>query len=182
MDMNKIFYFIMFGMIITFFIPAEVLSQPPPGTKTPIITHSYAIDKGRYGQTWKIYLEAQDPDGDLAKIASTVDQIGYCCYSTDYIPIKPPFQTHLKGYIRLNTFSSRTSFIRAGTQITLKVSIFDHAGNESNRVVFPLEFVIGGEPAPKPPAPFDQGDIPLLGNIMIDLVEPSLMEPTPGHK
>jgi hypothetical protein len=60
------------------------------------------------------------------------------------------------------------------TAITLKVSIFDKAGNESNVAFFPFTFESGVKDQYKyrPPAPFDQGDVPKLGYIMIDLFSP----------
>jgi hypothetical protein len=41
----------------------------------PIITHAFAIERGYYGYIWKIYLEAEDPDGQMQKIASVVDEV-----------------------------------------------------------------------------------------------------------
>jgi len=45
------------------------------------------------------------------------------------------------------------------TQITLKVSVFDKAGNESNEVIFPFTFETGVRSpySYNLPAPFDQG-------------------------
>ena len=68
-----------------------------------------------------------------------------------------------------------TTFLKEWTQINLKVSIFDKAGNESNEVVFPFIFETGVGREPKPSTPFDQDEIPKLGNIHIDLFEPLLM-------
>jgi hypothetical protein len=62
------------------------------------------------------------------------------------------------------------------TQITIKISIFDTAGNESNTVVFPFEFVSEVIHNPSPPAPFNQDNIPRLGYIDINLFNPSEME------
>ncbi len=136
----------------------------------PIITHAFAVDKGRYGSIWKIYIEAEDPDGDMDKIAVTVDQTGYGHYPTEWIFLKPPFREHLLGYLQWNTFSSKASNLPEWTQVTVKVSIFDKAGNESNQVVFPFTFESGLEDQKyQLPAPFDKGNIPRLGNIMIDL-------------
>jgi len=164
---------------IIFSIASEGWTQPQPqaGTKPPIITHSYAVDKGRFGYTWKIYIESEDEDADMLKIACAVDQVGYGFYSRDFITIKPPDRRNLKGYIQWNTFSVRTHFLRDYTQISLKISIIDKAGNESKEVIFPFEFVSGLAPESNPPAPFDKGDIPRLGNIMINLSEPALMGP-----
>ncbi len=147
-------------------------TSPKPGTHEPIITHAYAIDKGYYGYIWKIYIEADDPDGDMLKIASVVDQVGYGYYPTDWIYLKPQYQKHFKGYIQWNTFG-QASHMSEWTQITLKVSIIDRAGNESNVVVFLFEFVSGGAPKLKLPAPFDQGDLPRLGYIDINLRNPN---------
>ena len=141
------------------------------GTKAPIITHTFAADKGHYGSIWNIYIEAEDPDEDMDKIAVIVDQRGYGYYPTDWIVLKPRYRKFLLGYLQWNTFSSKTSYLPDQTQISLKVSIFDKAGNESNEVVFPFTFESGvRSPYPRQlPAPFDQGVIPRLGYIMIDL-------------
>ena len=135
------------------------------------------MEKGYYGYIWKIYIEAEDPDGDMLRIAAVVDQPGYGHYPTDWIYLKPQYQKHFKGYVQWNTFSSKASYLREWTQIELKVSVIDKAGNESNVVVFPFEFVSGvkGQYQSEPSAPFDQGDLPRLGYIHIDLFEPTLM-------
>jgi hypothetical protein len=141
------------------------------GTKAPIITHAFAVDKGYYGSIWKIYIEAEAQNGDMDKIAVVVDQRGYGYYSTDWIILKPQFREHFIGYLQWNTFSSKASDLPEWAQITLKVSIFDKAGNESNEVVFPFTFESGvkHQDEYQLPAPFDKGKLPRLGQIMIDL-------------
>lgn len=155
--------------------PREGSTQTKTEARPPVITNAFAAEKGYYGTIWKIYLEAKDPDGEMLKIAAVVDQVGYGHYPTDYIFLKQQYQKHLKGYVQWNTFSSATSRLKEWTQITLKISIIDKAGNESNEVVFPFTFETGvkGQDQIKPPAPFDQGDLPLLGHININLVEPT---------
>lgn len=178
MILKKIF--IIFSLCLTLlslFITSKGWTQPKPETKAPVITHSFAVEKGYYGYVWKIYIEAEDPDGDMLKVASVVEQTGYGRYPTDWIILKPQHRKHFKGYIQWNTFSSRTSYLREWTQITLKVSIVDKAGNESNEVVFPFTFESGikDQYKYKLPAPFDEGDISRLGYIHIDLFEPTNM-------
>jgi len=107
----------------------------------------------------------------MYKITSTVDQPGWGHYFTDTILIKPQNRNHLKGYVQWNTFSSKTSSLREFSIITLKVSIFDKAGNESNVVVFPFEFVSRSVPKYELPSPFNKDDA-RLGNIHIDLFDP----------
>lgn len=156
-------------------IPQVVQSETKPKGNPPVITHSYAVEKGHYGYIWKIFIGAHDPDGDMSRIAVVVNQTGAGHYPTDWIVLKSPYQKQFKGYIQWNTFSSRTSALREWTNITLTVSIFDRAGNESNEVVFPFEFVSGGHQTPQPIAPFNEGGLPRLGYIHIDLIEPTLM-------
>ena len=81
-------------------IPYAGGAQPKPGTHAPIITNVFAVDKGYYGNIWRIYIEAEDPDGDMLRIAAVVDQVGYGHYPTDWIYLKPPYQKHFKGYIQ----------------------------------------------------------------------------------
>jgi hypothetical protein len=149
-------------------------AQPKLEAKGPSIIHAFAIDKQYYGYIWRIYLEAEDPDGQMLKIACNVDQPGYGQYPTDWIYLKPRYQKHFKGYIQWNTFSSKAPYLFDWTQITLKVSVIDRAGNASNEVVFPFTFQSGVRGSPRLPAPFDQGDNPRLGYINIDLINPSV--------
>jgi len=173
-------------LAFSFFVPCQGWAQmfppaggvqPKPGTHAPIIRNTFAVEKGYYGYIWKVYIEADDPDGDMLRIACVVDQVGYGHYPTDWIYLRPQYQRHFKGYIQWNTFSSKAPDLREWTQITLKVSIIDKAGNESNEVVFPFTFEYGVR-SPyqyQLPAAFDQGDTPRVGYIQIDLYEPTKM-------
>lgn len=162
---------LLFGIV--FLIAPQGWAQPKPEAKGPAITHAFAIDKGYYGSIWKIYLEAEDPDGDMLSIVSTVDQAGFGHYPTNWIYLKPQYQKGFRGYIQWNTFSSKTPYLSESTRIELKVSVLDKAGNESNVIVFPFEFVSGvrGQYQVKLPAPFDQRDLPRLGYLSTDLVD-----------
>ena len=140
-------------------------------TNKPAILNAFAAEKGGYGFIWKIYIEAENRNGDMDKIAVIVDQLGYGYYPTDWIFLKPQYRKHFIGYLQWNTFSSKGSYLPERTQIALRVSIFDQAGNESNEVLFPFTFESGikNQYPHQLPAPFDKGDIPRLGYIMIDL-------------
>ena len=177
MQTSKLTYFYFTGLLlgVIFLIAPTGWTQPNPGTKGPVITNSFAVEKGIYGYIWKIYIEAEDPNGEMLRIASVVDQPGYGRYPTGWLYIKPEYRKHLKGYIQWNTFSSKTPFLREWSNITLTVSIIDKAGRESNEVVFPFTFQTGvkDQYTYKLPAPFDQGDLPRLGYIHIDLFEPT---------
>jgi hypothetical protein len=145
-------------------------AQSSPEVKGPIITNSFAIDKGQYGTIWKIYLEAEDADTEMVKISAVVDQPGYGHYPTDFVLLDPKYRNHLKGYLQWNTFSSRGSALSEGDQITLRISVIDRAGNESREVAFPFTFMSGVQGQAKLSSPFDHGDIPRIGHIGIDLI------------
>ena len=184
--MNRRLLYLISAMVVALVLSASprVWAQPKPEIKRPIITRAFAVERGNYGYIWKIYIEAEDPDGDMLRIAAVVDQPGYGHYPTDWIYLKPQHQKRFKGYIQWNTFSSKASYLREWTQITLRVSIVDKAGNESNEVVFPFTFESGvrDQYQYKLPAPFDQGDVPKVGNIFIDLYEPTLMSGDGGAR
>jgi hypothetical protein len=146
-----------------------------PNPNVPVIAKAYAIDKGIYGSTLKIYLEGDDPNGDMAKIATTVTQVGYGYYPSDFVMLKPQHRKHFRGYLQWNTFSSRAAFLDDGTRVTVRVAVIDKAGNTSNELEFPFTFETGVAPSPSPPSPFDQGDLPKLGNVFIDLFNPRFM-------
>jgi hypothetical protein len=78
----------------------EIRLPDNAGIKAPIITHAFAVDKGSYGYIWKIYIEAEDPDGDMDKIAVVVDQMGYGYYPTDWIMLRPQYRDHIIGYLQ----------------------------------------------------------------------------------
>jgi hypothetical protein len=158
-------------LVITLFFFSFGTAQSKADPKGPMITHSFAIEKGYYGTVWKIYIEAEDPTGGMSKIVSTVDQPGWGRYFSDTITIKPQNQHHLKGYLQWNTFSKHAAHIRDFTSITLRVSIFDKAGNESNAVVFPFQFVSRDVPKYELPSPFNKDDM-RLGYVNIDLYNP----------
>ncbi|MCX8118168.1 MAG: hypothetical protein N3G78_09575 [Desulfobacterota bacterium] len=142
----------------------------------PVIKKAFAIDRGPYGMIWRAYLEAEDPDGDMERIAVRVDQVGFGSYPTSWIVLKPEYRWHFLGYLQWNTFSSSGSSLREWTRLTVKVSIFDRAGNESDEQTFPVTFLSGEEEGDGSllPNPFHVEDLPCIGFIHVDLTDPSL--------
>jgi hypothetical protein len=138
-------------------------------TRAPVITRFFAEEKGPYGCIWKIYIEAEDPDGDMDKISVAVNQAGYGHYPTDWITIKPEHRKHFIGFLQWNTFSSKASYLPEWTQISVKVSVLNRAGGESNEVRIPFTFESGVVHPCQLPAPFDRGDIPRIGSITVEL-------------
>jgi hypothetical protein len=143
-----------------------------PNPNVPVVKAACAVDQGYYGTIVRIYLEAEDPNGDMAKIATTMDQVAYGHYPTDFILLKPEHRKYFKGYIEWNTNSTVASYIPDGNYVTVRVAAIDKAGNSSNEFVFRFTFQSGTVYAPKPPEPFDQGNLPMLGHVFINLFNP----------
>ena len=159
------------GLMLT--LSSDKTSKPNPDA--PVIKQAYAIDRGEYGTPLKIYLEAEDPNGDMARIATAVDQVGYGHYPTDFIILKEGYQKSFKGYIQWNTFSFHATDMPEWNYVTVRVAVIDRKGLVSNEFEFQFTFETGTGPAPGPPAPFDQGDLPKLGYVYVDLYNPFRM-------
>jgi len=131
----------------------------------PVITFSYAQEKIRQGEEWRIYISASDPDGDMSKIYCAIDQPGGQPYRPDVTRLKKGMEEKFSGYLFLRTNSQ---FSLQGVSLTLTLIVADRAGNESKPVVFPLTF--DGEPMKPLPPDMEKDLNRRIGAIGIDLI------------
>ncbi len=143
-----------------------------PAGSPPVITHWFASEELHHGDTWRIYVAASDPDGDMGQFVGILDQVGFGTYSSRYARIKERNREELRGYLVF--YSSAGMGLRLSEWTRLKLTLFirDKGGNTSNKVVFPLALSRGAKQEP-PPAPFDRGLLVKLGVMWFDLIEPS---------
>jgi hypothetical protein len=133
------------------------------GKAIPVISQSFASKEMRPGDTWKVYLQASDPDGDMKNIYATIEQPGMATYPASITKIKEGNGKELDGYIYLNTVGIQgLNFVN----LTLSVQIGDKAGHFSQPVVFPLSFNFRSKQQTPSPGTFQEKD---LGPIMIKL-------------
>jgi len=133
------------------------------GKAPPIISKSYAAGQIWPGDTWKIYLIASDPDGDMKNIVCTLDQPGVGMYPASITGIGEGRQKELSGFLYLNTQSfENLTFVT----LNLTVQIQDRAGHYSQPATFPLLLSPTGQQEPPLPGVFREED---LGPIMIRL-------------
>ncbi len=133
------------------------------GKAVPVIQRSYASGQTWPGDTWKIYLIASDPDGDMKNIVCTIDHAGVGVYPVSITKIREGSQKEFSGYIYLNTQSpDDLNFVT----LTLTVQVQDQAGHYSAPAAFPLLLSGTSVQAPPPPGVFQEVD---LGPIMIQL-------------
>jgi hypothetical protein len=144
--------------------------KPPEGVTPPVITASFAADKGRHGDPIKVYLAAEHKDGAMAMIAVQVSQVGYGVYPSNWTYLKEGNRERFVGYLQWNTAGGEP--LPEWTRMSINISVLDRWGNESNKVVLPYEFVSGASSPSVLPTPFDQADVPRLGYISIALRNP----------
>ena len=142
--------------------PLEV-KEEKYGKSLPVITQSYAAPTIRPGGTWKVYLKASDPDGDMKNLYATVFQYGMGSYPLSITRIKEGEGKDLSGYFYLNTgHESAMHFVN----LILTVHIQDTAGHFSAPTVFPVAFNAHSAQQTPPPDIFSEKN---LGPIMVTI-------------
>ena len=137
------------------------MNKKRPGV--PIITRSFASREIRPGDTWKVYIQATDPEGDMKTIICEVSQVGRGSYPVSYVKVPEDQGGELSGFIYLNTGAGQSlPFIH----LTLQVEIQDRARNLSRPVSFSLVFNPRAEQEPPPPGLFQDEEI---GPVMVSL-------------
>ena len=132
-----------------------------PGT--PLITRSFAAGEIPPGETWKIYLRASDPGGDMKALYASVDQPGKGPQAAAPIPIAEDQRRELSGFLYLNTSGHHGL---AFLNLTLTIRVRNRAGHSSQPVSFPLVLNPGTAQEPPPPGAFEERS---LGPIMVSL-------------
>ncbi len=141
------------------------VQEKPLGTAVPVITASFASQKISPGDTWKVYLKAFDPDGDMKYLSVSIEQPGVGGYSPGPIKIADRNGRELNGFLYLNTNYPGGSGFLNSVILTLTVIIRDKVGYASKPAVFPLTFTLDSQ-EPPPPGAFQEQE---LGPIMVKL-------------
>ena len=142
--------------------PLEV-KEAKYGKSIPMVIQSFASPTIRPGETWKVYLKASDPDGDIKALYTTVFQYGTGSYPIGITRIKEGEGKELSGYFYLNTGNDRAmNFVN----LIITLEIQDKAGHFSAPAVFPLAFNAGSVQQAPPQGVFQEKD---LGPIMVNL-------------
>ena len=109
--------------------------QYPKGR--PVITHFFASQEIRPGDTWKVYLNGVNLQGNMKYILYTIHQPGVGTYPVGFIKIPEDQKRNLSGYIFLNTRGDQgMDFVN----LDLTVQIQGEDGLQSEPVSFPLTF------------------------------------------
>jgi hypothetical protein len=134
----------------------------------PVILDSYAAEKIRPGASWRVYLEAQDEDGDIHYIAAQLFQPGVGYYPTSFTYIKGADRAGFAGYIYLNT---PADYLLLADNFRLDLILRDCEENRSEPVSLPLRF--DNLPSYQPqevPEKWQRAANDELGVIMVDII------------
>jgi hypothetical protein len=100
--------------------------KPPGGVTPPVITASFATDKGRYGDPIRIYLAAEHKSGAMQMIAVQVTQVAYGVYPTNLTYLKEGSRERFVGYLYWNTMGG--DVLPEWTRMSITVSVLDRWG------------------------------------------------------
>jgi hypothetical protein len=134
------------------------------GKTTPVIKQTFASTHVWPGETWKVYLNASEPNGEMKNIYAAVEQPGLGPYPLRIIRVRKENQKEMSGYIYLVT--SNPWYSLNFTHLTLTIWIQDHSGNFSAPVTLPLSINSRYTQEAAPPGVYKEQN---LGPVMISL-------------
>ena len=147
---------------------ADPRSYAQTERKPLVVNFSYAPEKIRKGEVWKIYLSVTDPEGGMKKVTFSIHEPGATRYRPSFAYLKKGMEGEFAGYFALHTAASRDL---SGVEISLNLSILDGKGNVLGDFHFPVEF--NGQKAKPPPPELEAKLNHRIGIIDIDLDIPN---------
>lgn len=118
-------------------LPPYMASPPQDKGQPPRIVDAYAAKVIRPGDTWMIFLRAENPDGDMKSIAAVLWQAGVGFYPTQVNMLKAEDAKQFSGYLSMRT---PTGFNLNWDEFELTLIVRDSQMNRSQPVKLPLTF------------------------------------------
>ncbi len=148
-------------------VPVAPTAPPSDGASPrhpPQLLDSFAVSVMRPGQTWQIFLEGSDPDGDMKDIWVVASQLGGNVWSNQSVNLKGEDRRHFVGYLALPTPLVWPS--TGWETVRVELRIRDRAGLSSEQRIH--EVVIGSVTAEPVPVKWSQAPQHRLGTIFLD--------------
>jgi len=114
-----------------------VVSPPQDRGQPPRIVDAYAARVIRPGDTWMIFIRAEDPDGDMQSVAAELWQAGVGYYPTQVTMLKAEDAKHFSGCLFMRT---PTAFNLNWDEFELTLIVRDSRMNRSQPAKLPLTF------------------------------------------
>jgi len=157
---------VMLGMLLGCATSPQFYGLPTEGVMAtpPVIEAYYAPKSVAPGNSWNIYLQAKDPDGDMLYIACMVDQTGFGPLDTAKIPLKGNDRAEFYGYVAMPT-PTLSPIQAADISFTVAVLVRDQQGNASRLIK--LFFALDGRPGQAVPSKWQAAANHHLGDILV---------------
>jgi hypothetical protein len=152
------------AMAIFILLALDFSLGPAAAGEGPVVTTSFAAKEVIPGDTWKIYINASDPDAKMKYVFASVQQAGGMSYPLSITRIREKDQNGISGFVYINTLSAGRGMDYVTLSLTLQIR--DEKGRFSEPSEFPLTFKPRIEPENPPVGVFAEKD---LGPIMIQL-------------
>lgn len=149
-------------------IPPISSESSAPGSK-PVIVDTYVTPNILPNMILPIYIEAQDPEGNMAGIWFVVTQVGVNPESTHYIPLGANDRKSFKGFVTIDIPQLDTT-----EKIRLEIAVVDQKGIKSQIVT--KETLIGFAFPDPPPSKWKSPDVHKLGHIFFDFLKTREMD------
>ena len=107
----------------------------------PVISKAYAPEKIKPGTPWKIFIEAEDKDGDMKNIVASITPAGQSILFYSTTSVKEEERGALSGYLLVKTPPS--PYLQ-GKMFHVTVFVRDKSGRKSKSAGFLLQFVSEG--------------------------------------
>jgi hypothetical protein len=137
------------------------------GPNPPVIEHYGAAPKVSSGRAWRVYLAAQDPDGDMDRIDFELDRPGYVTRE-DRKKLSPESAESFSGrfFLSIPIVSALKGRELLHTNMVLRCTVVDKAGNKSKPIGLPFQVVLARVPQEVPES-FEDRAVEDMGPIMI---------------
>ncbi|MFH1139736.1 MAG: hypothetical protein V1816_26975 [Pseudomonadota bacterium] len=136
----------------------------PIGDHPPVIDDYFASPEIQWGHTWRIYIKAHDPDGDMWEVDFQIDQPGKLhAPGTGLVILPKRLWAEIDGYFYFEILAS--PFALGYQNLTYYVQLIDRGERRSKKIKIPLH--VGMKPALEAPERFR--DKPPLFRIPMDI-------------
>ena len=148
------------------------------GANPPKIVKYGAAEKVFAGRTWRLYVSAEDIDGDMDAIRFEIKQPGKGIENRFFKISDPTMTRSFAGYFYLHTptLSPRVDKDFLFNPLRLKMKIFDKANHKSEEITIFFSIVSSSVDQPMP-SNFSADENRALGPITIQLTRQSYNRP-----
>ena len=124
-----------------------------PAGSAPVVEKIWASPTAAWGENWRVYIKAQDPDGDLTEVRFNVEDSRYFQYGAyTFVRLPSDYRSGVNGYISIDLRNTPLELGR-GVDLVVTVQLADAGGNATEWVRLPLTLSRTGQEAA--PAGFD---------------------------